>query len=86
MKPNMNSSRDDSMAMARSRPVNRSAFSLVELLVVIAITTILLGLLFGPIISSFNLTRRARAVSQAQDAARFGLERLSRELGRATYI
>ena len=62
------------------------AFSLVELLVVIAITSIILGLLFGPIISSFNLTRKARAQAQAQDAARFGLERLSRELGRATYI
>ncbi|MBC8138956.1 MAG: prepilin-type N-terminal cleavage/methylation domain-containing protein, partial [Fibrella sp.] len=62
------------------------AFTLVELLVVIAITSILLGLLFGPIISSFNLTRRARSISQAQDAARFGLERLTRELGRATYI
>jgi len=63
-----------------------SAFSLVELLVVIAISTILLALLFGPVISSFNLTRRARAVAQAQDAARFGLERLTRELGQATYI
>lgn len=64
----------------------QNAFTLVELLVVIAITSILLGLLFGPIISSFNLTRRARSISQAQDAARFGLERLTRELGRATYI
>lgn len=64
----------------------RHAFSLVELLVVLAITTIILGLLFGPIISSFNLTRKARALSQAQDAARFGLERLSRDLAQATYI
>ncbi|MBC8141629.1 MAG: prepilin-type N-terminal cleavage/methylation domain-containing protein, partial [Armatimonadetes bacterium] len=66
--------------------ITRNAFSLVELLVVLAITTIILGLLFGPIISSFNLTRKARALSQAQDAARFGLERLSRDLGQATYI
>lgn len=62
------------------------AFTLVELLTVIAITVILLGLLFGPIIQGFNFTRRARAIAQAQDAARFGLERLSRELGAATYI
>lgn len=62
------------------------AFTLVELLVVIAISVILLGLLFGPIIQSFNLTRKARSVAQAQDAARFGMERLTRELSEAAYV
>ncbi len=62
------------------------AFTLIELLVVMAISIILLGLLFGPIIQSFNLTRRTRAITQAQDAARFGLERLTRELGEASYV
>jgi hypothetical protein len=56
------------------------------MLVVIAITSILLGFAFRPDISSFNLTRRARSISQAQDAARFGIERLSVNHGQATYI
>lgn len=64
----------------------QAAFTLLELLVVIAITTILLGLLFGPIIQSFNITRRSQAVAAAQDAARFGLERITRELSQASYV
>lgn len=88
MKLNMTHSRDISVPKRNTGASQLSirAFTLVELLVVIAITSILLALLFGPIISSFNLTRRARSISQAQDAARFGLERLTRELGRATYV
>ncbi len=64
----------------------RQGFSLIELLVVIAISSIILFLLFGPIIQSFNLTRRARAISQAQDAARFGINRVVQELSTATYV
>lgn len=64
----------------------RAAFTLAELLVVMAISIILLALLFGPMIQSFNFTRKARAVSQAQDAARFGLQRLTRELSQATFV
>ncbi len=88
MKSNNTFNRNRVVAMRRpdASRFAAHAFTLVELLVVIAITSILLFLLFGPIISSFNLTRKARTVSQAQDAARFGLERLTRELGRATYI
>lgn len=67
--------------IARSR-----GFTLTELLVVIAITTILLGLLFIPIIQGFNLTRKAQNESQAQGAARIGLEQITRELGQAAYV
>jgi prepilin-type N-terminal cleavage/methylation domain-containing protein len=61
-------------------------FTLIELLIVIAITAILLGLLFGPLIQSFNFTNRVRAQGAAQDAARFGLERIRRELSQATFV
>jgi len=62
------------------------AFTLTELLVVIAITTILLGLLFVPIIQGFNITRRAAAETAAQAAVRTGLERISRDLSQAVYV
>jgi len=57
-----------------------------ELLVVIAITSILMGLLFVPIIQGFNVTRRARAESEAQSAARTGLEQITREIRSAAYV
>lgn len=53
---------------------------------VIAISTILLGLLFGPIFQTFNVTNRVRAITSAQDAARFGLERITRELAQAAFV
>lgn len=59
---------------------------MVELLVVIAITGILLGLLFGPMIQGFNITRRTQAIASAQDAARFSLETITRELSQAAFI
>jgi prepilin-type N-terminal cleavage/methylation domain-containing protein len=61
-------------------------FTMTELLVVIAITSILMGLLFIPIIQGFNVTRRARAESEAQTAARTGLERITREIRSAAYV
>ena len=73
-------------ALARRRRQERRAYTLVELLVVIAISSIIMFLLFGPIIQSFNFTRRARAISQAQDAARFGINRLVQEIASASYI
>jgi prepilin-type N-terminal cleavage/methylation domain-containing protein len=61
-------------------------FTLTELLVVIAITAILLGLLFIPIVNGFRLTRQAQNQIQAQNQARTGLDRLSRELAQASYV
>jgi type II secretory pathway pseudopilin PulG len=63
-----------------------SAFTLVELLIVIALSALLLALLFGPIVQGFRLTNRARAMAAAQDATRFGLEQLARELRQASYV
>lgn len=49
-------------------------FTLIELLVVMAITTILLGLIFGPLVQGFNLTNRARVQVLSQDTARRVME------------
>ncbi len=65
---------------------NRKGFTLVEILVVIALTIIILGLVFGPVISTFNFTRRAEVMVRAQDNARFALEQVSRELADAMFI
>ena len=72
--------------LMRRDAVQRNAFTLVELLIVIALTGLLLGLLFGPIIQGFKLTNKARALTQAQDATRFGTEQINRELSQAAYV
>ena len=72
-------------AMKR-KTVTAGAFTLVEMLVVIALSILLLGLLFGPLISSFNFTRKTQALVAAQDATRFSLERMNREISEAAYV
>lgn len=64
----------------------RSAFTLVELLVAMAITAVMLGLLLGPMLQSFNFTRRVQRVAQAQDTARDLMETISREIAEAAYV
>jgi|GEM_PF-777927 len=64
----------------------KAGFTLIELLIVIALTGLLLALLLGPLIQAFGLTNRARALAEAQDATRFGIERLKRELSQAAYV
>ncbi len=61
-------------------------FTLLELLVVIALTTIILGLLFGPIFQAFSINRRTQAITVAQDVTRFGLEQMVRELSQAAFV
>jgi prepilin-type N-terminal cleavage/methylation domain-containing protein len=62
------------------------AFTLIELLVVMAITVILLGLIFGPLVQSFNLTNRARVQIETQDVARRVMEIASRDLANGVFV
>ncbi len=48
-------------------------FTLIEILVVMAISVILMGLVMEPIVQSFQMTRQAEAMADAQDAARAGM-------------
>jgi hypothetical protein len=51
-----------------------------------AISVILFGLIFGPIITSFNLTNRARTQIESQTAARNIVGLLTKELSDAVYV
>lgn len=64
----------------------KHGFTLIEILVVLAISMILMGLVLYPVVQSFQMTRRAQAMTDAQDAARAAMEQLSRELGEAMYV
>ncbi|MEN6371500.1 MAG: type II secretion system protein [Armatimonadota bacterium] len=64
----------------------RAGFTLIELLVVITITIILMGLIFYPIVQTFNMTSQANAMVMAQDTARTTLEQVSREVSQAMFV
>jgi prepilin-type N-terminal cleavage/methylation domain-containing protein len=72
--------------LAKLKTGRGAGFTLIELLVVIALTGLLLALILGPLIQAFRLTNKARALGEAQDATRFGMERLRRELSQAAYV
>jgi type II secretory pathway pseudopilin PulG len=72
--------------IAQERQGRSAAFTLTELLVVIALTGLLLALILGPLVQGFRLTNRARALAEAQNATRFTLETLKRELSQAAYV
>lgn len=65
---------------------SREGFTLVEVLVVLALTTLMMGLLFGPIFSSFKLTQRGQAMGEVQETGRLAMEQMTREIGDAMYI
>ena len=69
--------------MRRSR---QSAFTIIELLTVMTITVILLTLIILPVFQSFNLTRQAQALADAQERGRLLTERISREVGDAVAV
>lgn len=74
-------------AGSRRRPGRRvAAFTLIEIVVVMAISVLLLGLIFGPMVSSFNLVHRGEQTAQAQETARRVLEEINRELSDAVSI
>ncbi len=64
----------------------RAGFTIIELLVVITITVMLLGLIIGPVVQTFGLTRQAQAMVQAQDTARSTLSMISRDLSQAMFV
>lgn len=72
--------------MSSGRLKNRKGFTLIEILIVLAISVILMGLVLAPVVQSFNMTRRARAMADAQDAARHAMEMFSREIGEAMFV
>ena len=55
-------------------------FTLLEILTVLALTVIIMGLVFWPLVNSFNLTRQADVMVRAQDNARLALSLVSRDL------
>jgi|GEM_PF-646186 len=65
---------------------NNQGFTLMEILVVMAISSILMMLVLGPVVQSFQLTRQAQAMVEAQDSARTALHVISRELGQAMFV
>lgn len=69
-----------------SRLDSRRGFTLVELLVVMAISVILLGLIFGPMLSSFNFVTRAEQTADAQETARRVMQQVTREVKDAVRV
>jgi len=51
-----------------------------------AISMLLLGLIVGPVIQSYNLTQRAQVMVHAQNTARTTLEKISREISEAMFV
>ncbi|HEY3268197.1 MAG TPA: prepilin-type N-terminal cleavage/methylation domain-containing protein [Armatimonadota bacterium] len=72
------------MSPTKHISANRArGFSLIELLVVLAVAAVLLGLVISPLASTFNFTNRARRSVEVQDAARYAMEVMSREIADA---
>lgn len=72
---------------ARKRgPVGVSGFTLLELLVVLAITSVLLTLIFQPLITGFNLTSRAGTQVASQSDARDAMRTISSLLTNAAVV
>lgn len=65
---------------------NNKGFTLIEILVVLALTVIVMGLIFGPLIKTFQITRQAETIIRAQDNARMALSQVTRDLSNAMYV
>ncbi|MHB0999321.1 MAG: PilW family protein [Armatimonadota bacterium] len=65
--------------------IKNRGFSLIELLVVMGLTVIIMGLIFGPIMQSFNFTRQAGTVIRAQDNARIAMAKIKSDLQNAMF-
>jgi hypothetical protein len=56
------------------------------MLVVMAIMAILMGLVLQPLVTTFNFTNRAKRTVEVQDAARYAMEVMSREIADAMHV
>lgn len=65
---------------------NNKGFTLIEILVVLALTLMVMGLIFGPLIKTFQITRRAETIIRAQDNARMALSQITGDLSNAMYV
>lgn len=65
---------------------DKYGFTLIEVLVVIALTSLLLGLLLGPVVASFKMTQRGEAMVDAQDTARLAMDQVGKEISDAMYV
>jgi prepilin-type N-terminal cleavage/methylation domain-containing protein len=65
---------------------DNKGFTLIEILVVLALTIMVMGLIFGPLIQTFKITRQAETMIRAQDNARMALSQVSQDLSNAMYV
>lgn len=65
---------------------NNKGFTLIEILVVLALTLMVMGLIFGPLIKTFQITRRAETIIRVQDNARMALSQITGDLSNAMYV
>lgn len=72
--------------VVRSGGLRRGGFTLTELLVALAIMVILFALLFAPMMAGLDWVATGRANVGLQDACRYAMEQIRRELGEAIYV
>ncbi len=63
-----------------------TGFTLIEVMVALAIMVILFALLFAPMIAGLEWVSSGRANVGMQDACRYAMEQIRRELGEAVYV
>jgi|GEM_PF-1641028 len=73
-------------AVRKGAFASRAGFTLVELLVVMAVSVVLFGLLFVPMLSSYNFVKRGQLTTTAQESARLVMNQLQRELADALAV
>jgi prepilin-type N-terminal cleavage/methylation domain-containing protein len=66
--------------------VGRRGFTLVEVLVALAIMVVLFSLLFAPMMAGLDWVSTGKANVNLQNAARFAMEQIRRELGDAVFV
>lgn len=72
--------------MVRVAGVGRRGFTLVEVLVALAIMVVLFALLFAPMMAGLDWVSTGKANVNLQNAARFAMEQIRRELSDAVFV